>query len=150
MRSRHRARRPPSSLSRSEPSIDSMGPRQNRTRDDTEQLKSTPAACDRIPTSVASNKQFTHSLVIRHKLQLCRTNSVRTGEKENVPQLRYYSPVHSFILFSLLLDSIALLSFTVSRVCFCSYFLVTPGCFQNAVSLRQIVELLVASLSHLH
>lgn len=35
--------------------------------------------------------------------------------------------MHSFILFSLLLDSIALLSFTVSRVCFCSYFLVTPG-----------------------
>ena len=73
-----------SSLSGSGAPIDSMGPRQNstsRTRDDTEQSKSTPAACDRIPTSVASNKQFTHSLVIRHKLQLCRSNSVRARRR---------------------------------------------------------------------
>ncbi|EEZ98411.2 hypothetical protein TcasGA2_TC000879 [Tribolium castaneum] len=74
-----------------------MGPRQNRTRDDTEQLKSTPAACDRIPTSVASNKQFTHSLVIRHKLQLCRSNSVGERQKRLNAQILAGAFFYSFL-----------------------------------------------------
>lgn len=64
-------------LCQSDASIDSIGPRQDRTGDDTEQSKPTPAAaCDRIPTSVASNKQFTHSLVIRHELRPRRADSI--------------------------------------------------------------------------
>lgn len=74
-------------LCRSDASIDSIEPHQNRTRDDTEQSKSTPAARDRIPTSVANNKQFTHSLVIRHKLQLCRARR-RFHPDSRVRQLR--------------------------------------------------------------
>lgn len=42
---------------------------EQQQQETTPKSQSTPAACDRIPTSVASNKQFTHSLVIRHKVE---------------------------------------------------------------------------------
>lgn len=72
-------------------------------------------------------QQFTHSLVIRHKLQLYPTSSTVPWLREASVALAF-SALHSFILFSLSLDSIVLLK---ALVCPASAFVPTSSSLLN-------------------
>lgn len=133
------------SLSSTGASIDSSRPRQNKRRHRT--VEADPRRL-RPHSNQCCQQQFTHSLVIRHKLQLYPTSSTIASEREASVALGF-SAVHSFILFSLLLDSIALLSFTVSRVCFCSDFLVALECSSANIFVQQVTKWLLVSSSYI-